>query len=95
MIRVGSFGITADTHGYTVGRITIYKNKKTGEESEVLTANRYFTDMEGCLRYIRKQMQYEEVSKAEGGIETALSALKAANEHFGEMIASIKKEEEK
>lgn len=92
MIRVEGFGITADSHGYTVGKPSVYTDKKTGAESEILTSPKYFGSMQGCLRYIRKQMQYEAVKNTDGGIAEAIQAINAADERFERLIAGIEKE---
>lgn len=92
MIKVEGFGITADTHGYTVGKPCVYTDKKTGAESEILTSPKYFGNMKSCLRYIRKQMQYEAVKNTDGGIDEAIQAINSADERFERMIAGVEKE---
>lgn len=91
MIKIGNYGITSDTHGYTVGRITTTKDKKTGEESEVLTATKYYGDLQGCLRYIRKQMHFEVIREFEGDMHAAIQLLNATDECFESLITNVEK----
>ena len=92
MIKIEGFGITADTHGYTVGKPCVYTDKKTGAENEILTSPKYFGSMQSCLRYIRKQMQYEAVKNTGGGITEGIQAINAADERFERLIVGIEKE---
>lgn len=92
MIRIEGFGITADSHGYTVGKPVVYTNKETGAESEILTSPRYFGNMKACLRYIRKQMHYEAIKNTDGDINAAIKALADADERFEKLIEGVEKE---
>ena len=91
MIKIGSFGITADTHGYTVGKVSIVKDKKTGEESETIASAKYYPNLQGCLRYIRKQMHYEAIKDFEGSMYEAIQLLNVADERFETLIADVEK----
>ena len=92
MIRVEGFGITADSNGYTVGKPSTYMDKKTGAESESLTSPRYFGNMQGCLRYIRKQMHYAAIKSTDGDINAAIKAIADADERFEKLIEGVEKE---
>ena len=92
MIKIREFGITADSHGYTVGKLSVYKDKKTGDETEILTASRYFGNLQGCLRYIRKQMHLEAMKLFDGTIGDAIDMLDEIDEKFERLIAGAEKE---
>ena len=91
MIKIGSFGITADSHGYTVGKISTVKDKKTGEESEILAAAKYYPTLQGCLRCIRKQMHFEAIRDFEGSMKAAIQLLNETDERFETLIADVEK----
>ena len=92
MIKIGNFGITADSHGYTVGKVSTIKDKKTGEESEVITSAKYYPNLQGCLRCIRKQMHFEAIKGFEGDMNAAIQLLNATDERFEALIACVEKE---
>ncbi len=91
MIKIGNFGITSDSHGYTVGKVSTVKDKKTGEESEVITSAKYYSNLQGCLRSIRKQMHFEAIKEFDGNMSEAIQLLNATDERFEALIANVEK----
>ena len=91
MIKVGNFGITAGSHGYTVGKVSTVKDKKTGVESECITSAKYYSNLQGCLRCIRKQMHFEAIKEFDGGMSEAIQLLNATDERFEALIADVEK----
>jgi len=93
MIRIGSFGIIADSYGYAVGKISRYKNKKTGEETEILTSTKYYGSLQGCLSCIRKQIHLKVIKDFDGSLKEAIQALNDADERFEALIEDVEKED--
>ena len=92
MIRIGKFGITADTTGYTVGRIAQRKNKNTGEETDVLVNAKYYSGLPGCLRYIRKQMHLEAIAEYDGDLSGAIDRLNDTDRVFDSLVRDMEEE---
>lgn len=43
------YGIGTYDGGYTFGKVTIAKDKKTGEEREVVSSTQYFSTIQGAM----------------------------------------------
>lgn len=91
MIKLFGYGVTAGAYGYTVGKVYVYKAKKTGVETEMLATPHYYSDLQGCLRYIRRQMHYDALREFDGSIIDAIDLLKGIDEMFEKVIASVEK----
>lgn len=92
MIRIEGYGITADSNCYTVGKIATHNDKKTGSTVEVLTGAKYYSNLQGCLKYIRKQMHVRALEGFDGGLRETVDVLKAVDERFEALIEGAEKE---
>lgn len=92
MIRIEGYGITADSNCYTVGKIATHNDKKTGSTVEVLTGAKYYSNLQGCLKYIRKQMHVRTLEGFDGGLREAVELLEGIDDRFEAMIADVEKE---
>ena len=92
MIRIEGYGITADSNCYTAGKIATHNDKKTGSTVEALTGAKYYSNLQGCLKYIRKQMHVRALEGFDGGLRGAVELLKGIDDRFEAMIAGVEKE---
>lgn len=89
MIRIGEYGIMADNSGFVVGKVARRLDKKTGIEVESLSAPRYFSNLQGCLRELRKKAHLEAIEQYDGDLTGAIAVLDEANMKFESLIESV------
>ena len=92
MIRIGEYGITSDASGFVVGKIARRLDKKTGIEVESLSGPRYFSNLQGCLRELRKKAHLEAISEYDGDLSGAIAVLDEANMEFERLIEGVEME---
>ena len=92
MIRIGEYGIAADNSGFVVGKITRRIDKKTGIKVESLSGPRYFSNLQGCLRELRKKGHLEAIEAYDGDLAGAVVVLDEANMKFERLIEGVEKE---
>lgn len=92
MIRIEGYGINADANSYTVGKIAVHIDRKTGAEVEVLTSAKYYANLQGCIKHIRKQMHVKALEGFDGGLKEAVELLRAVDERFEALIEDVEKE---
>ena len=92
MIRIGEYGITSDASGFVVGKIARKKGKKAGAEVEYLSGPKYFSNLQGCLRELRKKAHLEAVEQYDGDLSGAIAVLDEANMKFERLIEGVERE---
>lgn len=94
MIRIGEYGIDAGASEYTVGKIqkTARRKNDVVEEVDAIISGHYFKNIQGCLRWIRKQMHLKAIGEYEGDLAGAVAVLDEVDKKFDETIKGVEAE---
>lgn len=87
MIKVlDKYVIDSDGRQFVAGKLASRVNNK-GETEEYIKDPMYFPSFAMCLHGINRRMRLEAIKNADGDMEAAIAAIKAADERLMKVIA--------